>query len=643
LEPLAMSAGFAPTSVMLQNVSPPTDGNREGSTATAELAWRWTFGEPGVLGGETPVWFYTTTAQLRYVPQVRSALITADGQAELPAGWAVEWTPSILVPHLLPGERLWVTRTTADRAEILDSSGSPIIESRPVWRIGIDKSHISAEEWDASARGLVWLVAEIGYEFDADTYAERVAAAGDRAFVDLITVRQASSEVDLQSLVASVPGARALNEMKDLAPTAGFAKTIIGTVGEATAEIIENSNGRIVGGDITGLSGLQKSFNTQLSGTPGIKVSAISAAGEISGSPLFESEAQTGIPLALTLNTQWQKLAEELLANVEPAAAIVAIESSTGAVRVAANGPGSGGMNTAFLGQYPPGSTFKVIDALALKRAGMNSESIVPCPPSITVDGRTFVNVPGYPQAALGDVPIAVAFANSCNTAFISQAATISPDDLVAAATDLGFGLVTPGLGVGAYFGSVPEIPGPTEHAADMLGQGGVTASPLTMARVAASVAAGHRVSPTLLQCMLPAGDVICVNEAPAAPGTAGQAGDEGSPDEETAGPEGQNQLDAAPAAPASALTDAEAQFLEGLMRGVVTEGSATILQDIPGVRGAKTGTAQFGDGSRNHTWMIAIVDDLAVVVFVEDGEFGSTTSGPIMHDFLTAIRGAVG
>lgn len=75
-------------------------------------------------------------------------------------------------------------------------------------------------------------------------------------------------------------------------------------------------------------------------------------------------------------------------------------------------------------------------------------------------------------------------------------------------------------------------------------------------------------------------------------------------------------------------------------MRSVVTEGGASMLADNPGPEVyAKSGTAEFGseDPPRTHVWMIAIQGDLAVAVFVEEGDFGSTTAGPIMDAFLTA------
>jgi cell division protein FtsI/penicillin-binding protein 2 len=87
-------------------------------------------------------------------------------------------------------------------------------------------------------------------------------------------------------------------------------------------------------------------------------------------------------------------------------------------------------------------------------------------------------------------------------------------------------------------------------------------------------------------------------------------------------------------------LQTPEAEALRSMMRAVVTRGSATFLADRLGDIGAKTGTAEYGepaaDGSlKTHTWMIATREDLAVAVFVETGESGSRTAGPILEDFL--------
>jgi cell division protein FtsI/penicillin-binding protein 2 len=98
-----------------------------------------------------------------------------------------------------------------------------------------------------------------------------------------------------------------------------------------------------------------------------------------------------------------------------------------------------------------------------------------------------------------------------------------------------------------------------------------------------------------------------------------------------------------AAAPPASALTAEEAETLRTLMRAVVTEGGAGFLQGGPGPEVlAKTGTAQYAEGgeTRNHAWMIAVQGDLAVAVLVADGEYGSTTAGPLLASFLAEAQG---
>jgi cell division protein FtsI/penicillin-binding protein 2 len=76
------------------------------------------------------------------------------------------------------------------------------------------------------------------------------------------------------------------------------------------------------------------------------------------------------------------------------------------------------------------------------------------------------------------------------------------------------------------------------------------------------------------------------------------------------------------------------------LMRGVVTSGSGSFLAALPGPPVvAKTGTAEFGTAEplQTHAWMIAAQGDLAVAVFVDVGESGSQTAGPVLERFLRA------
>ncbi|WP_426593665.1 penicillin-binding transpeptidase domain-containing protein [Cellulomonas sp. McL0617] len=523
--------------------------------------------------------------------------------------WRAAWSPALLAPDLAAAEVLQVKRTPADRAGVLGAGGTPIVEPRPVNRVGVDKTHVTdPAQQAASAQALATAVG-----IDPVAYAAKVAAAGPKAFVEAIVLRDGDPSYDLAALRA-IAGVRAIADSLPLAPSRSFARPILGTVGDATAEIVQQSDGAIKAGDLTGLSGLQRQFDAQLRGIPGLTIEASSTDGS-AVRDLFDQAAVPGTPLQTTLDITLQQAAENVLVGVTPASAIVAIRPSTGDVLAAASGAGGAGMSTATLGQFAPGSTFKVATTLALLRSGLTPDSTVTCPTSVTVDGREFDNFPGYPAGKLGSVPLRTAFANSCNTAFISSRDSATQDALIDAAGSLGL-TPTASLGFPAFLGAVPGDSDGTGHAASMIGQGRVLASPLGMATVAASVAKGSTVVPRL----------VVLPEGTATPRAT---------DDPTA--------QATPAdRPAVPLTADEAATLKSLMRSVVTEGGATFLQDVPGGEvDAKTGTAQFGDAGnlQNHVWMIAIQGDLAVAVFVDVGDFGSTTAGPLLESFLRAAQ----
>ncbi|MGH8777218.1 MAG: penicillin-binding transpeptidase domain-containing protein [Jiangellaceae bacterium] len=549
---------------------------------TVELDVTWTPDTATDSGGSSETdagtsWSYTTTARLSPTDD----------------GWEVAWTPAIIHPDLADGDRLAVRHQQPVRGDILGTGGEALVTRRPVYRIGIDKTQVEPAAAATSAQSLATLV-----DVDPAAFAGRVDAAGDRAFVEAITLRDAEA-VPVIARLEPIPGAVALEDSIPLAPTATFARPILGTVGAATAEIIEESGGALAAGDVVGLSGLQERYDDLLRGRPGTTIERIPAEGE--ASIMHETDPVPGSALTTTLDLALQERAEAILAAVGPASAIVAVQPSTGNVLAAASGPGGEGYSTATVGQYAPGSTFKVVTSLALLRAGLTADTMLQCPVTTTVDGKSFKNYDDYPSDGIGEIPLRSVVANSCNTALIGQQDTVSQADLASAAASLGLG-VDHDLGAPTFLGEVPAEADGTEHAASVIGQGLVLASPLAMATVAASIAQGTTVVPRMV-------------EPPAGP---------------TAAP--------AAAPPAGALTAAEGQQLQALMRAVVEEGSGAFLADVPGDPvGAKTGTAEYGDESppRTHGWMIATQGDLAVAVLVEDAESGSQTAGPLLEEFL--------
>ncbi|MDN5669855.1 MAG: penicillin-binding protein [Renibacterium salmoninarum] len=556
----------------------PAKDNKDQVTATLQYEWAFSGG----------TWSYSSTAEL----------------SRKDNAWTTAWTPGLLIPGFKAGNSLAMQSNAAPRGQILGDGGEVLVQDRPVLRIGIDKTKVDPAAVAASANALASLV-----QVDVEGYAKEVAAAGPQAFVEAISLRDDPSRTVSDAQIAAIAGAVAIKDSLPLAPTRTFARPVLGTVGEATAELIDKSNGRLKAGDSTGLSGLQAQYDTQLAGTPGIKVVEKDPKAAAGDQPrvLFSTQAKPGSNLQTTLSSKLQNLSESLLSKQTSASAIVAIKPSTGAILAAASGPGSNGYNTAMIGQYAPGSTFKAVTSLAMLRKGMTPDSTVACTPTIAAGGTSFKNAPTYNPAKIGEIPLRTAFAYSCNTAFVSNAATVSQADLASAAASLGVGVASQ-VGADSFAGSVPADVTEAEHAASMIGQGKVLTSPLAMANVAASIAAGSLVKPVLV---------------PAAPGSTTSAA---APTDAKSGPP---------------LSAAEAASLKDMMAAVVTERNAGGLNAVAsGQVFAKTGTAEYGNDNppKTHAWLIAIQGDLAVAMFLDDGGYASVVLSPLMVDFFNGV-----
>ncbi|QIK71368.1 penicillin-binding protein [Propioniciclava coleopterorum] len=540
----------------------------DGSLGT-DLTWRWE-----IHAGKAP-WEYTTPI----------ALVRADGP-----NWKATFSPALVAPGLERTDRLRATRLSAVRGAILGQDGEPLAGNTQAFRVGIDKTLTTPESAAASARPVAELLG-----IDPDRYVARVQGAGAKAFIEARILRANDpTESALATRASEWAGVRAIRTTFPLGLTSSFARPLLGVVGEATAEQVEASAGTIRAGDLAGRGGLQEARNHVLAGLTGFVIERVDP--DNKAAELFRVEPLNGTDVQTTIDVGLQRSAEQILAGVGPASSLVAIRPSDGAVLAAAVGPGSQGFSTATMGQYAPGSTFKVVTSLAMARHGITPDTTVECSDGITVDGYRFDNWQGYPAGALGSVPLRTAFAFSCNSAFINARGTVSQADLADAAGSLGL-TAEPQLVLPGFLGAVPTEAAGVDHAASMIGQGKLLASPLGMATVAASVAAGHTVVPVLVP-------------------------EPGRTPESTAAP----------------LTEAEAAQLRTLMRAVVTEGGHASLAALPGEPVlAKTGTASHGAQVRFHGWMIAVQGDLAVAAFTEDATSGTADAEPLVVSLLQA------
>lgn len=573
-QPVDQALASSPHTVEVVSTEPieSDDEAQAPREATTTLRWTWDLSE---YGGEP--WTYETTAAM-----------TRSGET-----WTAEWDRTLVHPDLRDGSILDLTQVEPDRGDIVGAGGATLVTERPVTRFGIARDQVSKKEAPASARALATLLG-----VQPGPFVRQVRDAGPQAFVEALVLRQGDIPIRVGRDYRKIPGALAVQDSVPLAPTSDFAAPILGSVGAVTAEMIEEDPS-LSAGDVRGISGLQARYDEQLVGTPGLQVTAIAADGN--GKPVHEQPAVAGEDLVLSLDQRLQAGAEETLAGVGPASALVAVRPSDGAVLAAASGPGAGGVNIATFGQAAPGSTFKIVSSLALLRDGAGPSTRVNCPATTVVNGKRFENYDGYPASGLGRITLGKALANSCNTAFVESAARLAPEAPAAAAASLGLG-IDHDLGFPAYLGQVPPPQTETEAGADMIGQGGVLASPMSMAVVTASVQGGATVVPWLVDEVR--------SEVP-----------EEAPE----------------------LTQDEATELRGMLREVVRSGSGAQLADVPGPPIlAKTGTAEFDrDGKRLlHAWMVAGQGDLAVAVYVDEGQGGSRTAGPLLENFLRIARG---
>lgn len=325
------------------------------------------------------------------------------------------------------------------------------------------------------------------------------------------------------------------------------------------------------------LTGVSELWQKQLDENKGWSIQSMKADGTVE--QLTGIDASPAPDIATTLDSALQLKAENALASLPQQAAIVALQPSTGNVlAVAQNSAADAEGPIALTGLYPPGSTFKTVTTSAALEAGTATpDTVLPCPGTENIEGR---QIPNDDNFDLGDVPLHTAFAKSCNTTMGRLGVGLPADGLQQTALQYGLGVdyVTPGLTT--VTGSVPLADTPAARVESAIGQGQVTASPFGMALVASSIAGGSLTPPTLVS---------------GRPGTA----------------------DTTPK-PVDAVV---AEQVKTMMRETVTGGTATSLQDIPGLLG-KTGTAEFGPNNEGaHGWFVGIQGDLAFAVFVAGGQ----------------------
>jgi cell division protein FtsI/penicillin-binding protein 2 len=486
------------------------------------------------------------------------------------------------------GDTLALVPEWAPRAAILGAGGRALTAEQSLVEVGVEGQRIK----DPS--GLSRLLVASGAPAASVSSALAAAAAHPTFFepvIDLSIPQYQALGGDTGALYQA-PGTVFERVTKRVAVTPGLAAHLVGTVGPITADELSRLGSPYTSSSIVGQSGLEAMYEKQLAGTPGGRIERRSASGQVQ-STLASFPATVGKPVSTSIDPAVQQAAERAIAGVAGTAALVAVRVSTGQVLASESLPTSTPFDAALDGEFPPGSTFKVLTSTALFGSGLTPSSAASCPPSVTIDGETFHNAEGdQPVSTLGQ-----AFTESCNTAFVQLASShLSAANFLAVA-DL-YGIGTPvRMGYPAFPGRVPEPRDGADLAATSIGQASVVASPLELAVVAGDVARGAVLAPRLVT------------------GAVGQM--------------------AARPLPAAAVSN-----LHSLMASVVTSGTAAGTGLPPGTY-AKTGTAQYGSGNPLPTdaWLMGWRGDVAFAMVVQNSNGnGGPVDGPVIARFLDAL-----
>ena len=315
---------------------------------------------------------------------------TARGELRLTnrAGrWRVVWSPRSIDASLRPGQRVVSRVQWPDRAPILGAGGAQLMMAAPRVSVGIEGSRVT------NPTALSAPLEQAGATPAQVETALATATKHPQWFVPVVDLPEAQYEL-LKPILYPIPGTVFQTHTIRQAITPDLAAHIVGSTGPITAEQLSRLGAPYRATDVVGQTGIEGAYERQLAGTPGGNIDVLDQTGKVV-STTTSFPATPGTPVQTSINPALQGAAEQALNGVTQPAALVAMDSATGSVVASVSRPSSQGVDLALTGQYPPGSTFKVITTADLLEHGLTPSSPASCPASITVGGQTFHNFRG--------------------------------------------------------------------------------------------------------------------------------------------------------------------------------------------------------------------------------------------------------
>ncbi len=549
--------------------------------------------------------------------------------------------------NLSENNRLRLVPVAAPRGTILDRNGKLMIWNRPSFSVVVFKQDVKDKD--------LLLGELIRYlELDRKELYEKWNKSRGKAKYYPITVASGITQDQLEFLEENrlnLPGVDV--QMKPVREYAegGIAVHLVGYIGEISEQdLARDEFSQYNSGDYVGKNGLERGWEKELHGQDGGRLIEVDARGRVLRT-VTETVPAIGNSLVLTLDRTIQERAEQALGA--KAGAAIALDVRTGEVLAFASSPLFAPelfssripkkvwdgyledvrrplINKVLTGQYPPGSTFKIITALAGLEEGLIDEhTVVPCNGSYTVGNRTFHC---WQRHGHGSVNLKLALKQSCDVYFYHLAERLGADRLAAYAQKYRLGMPT---GIGLDHEKPGLIPTSVwkekkykqkwsrgETVSMGIGQGYVLMTPLQLASMMASVANGGTIyRPYVVKKVVDQEGKVLQEFKPEIQGTTG-------------------------------ISQRSLALVKNGLQAVVNEpggtGAAARLAEVT-VAG-KTGTSQVvklrsGKGNpyqfRDHALFVAFapVDnpEIAVAVVVEHGEHGGSSAAPVARAIFRA------
>ncbi len=345
----------------------------------------------------------------------------------------------------------------APRGKILDREGRIIVDNYPSFSALLlrDSTRDLSADADLIAQGL---------HLEPDEVRARIRRFALMPQYQPIFLKEDITPDELQFIEAhrnELPELDTIMAHRRLYPRNGFMAHLIGYVGEVSDDMLNQPQFELFNpGDVVGISGVERQYNTLLMGQNGSRQALVDSHGREVGR-LGETEAIPGKQLKLTIDIDLQIAAEEQLQGKN--GAVVAMDPHTGEILAMASGPtfdpndfavhvsrdewsklvndpNKPLLNKAIQAQLAPGSTFKIIMSVAGWQDHIAQDLHVNCTGGAEFYGRRFGC---WVKGGHGEVSLEKAIYQSCDVFFYTLANKLGIERIAKYATDFGLGQKT--------------------------------------------------------------------------------------------------------------------------------------------------------------------------------------------------------